>query len=507
MVKNNKIFGIFLLVLTVFATMQGVAAVTVEYGYLAEISKTSLIPASIHAGDAVSLSVDIKNRGVSTRIDDLNATLDLSSQFEGISLSEQVDVIEAGTVKSVLFRFKAKDGLVPGFYNVVLNMDYSKNGQNTNQTYNISIPVSKTEKNIDITITPLSINPGNQTQIKFTLRNLGGTSVSNVAFSWSEASSLVLPLGSDNKKYIDEIESGKAAEITYNVAADPNITPGIYPLDIEISFNDSNGTRTQKSQVGFLIGGKTDFDVSAEVLSSNQVSISIANIGSNNAGGVIVKIPQQQGISVIGTNTSIIGNINRGDFTLANFQFNFLPQGIAQGGGQGLRQGITDNNTEQQRRAFGSAPIPLTVEIDYTDTTGERQKIEKTVELNSASFSTGASADGQTTTQTIQGGAFNPTQSGFARRSQQNSGIVPLAVFTVIAGAAVFINTRIKPQKKEWKSVGMALIPVVLMFGATIFFLNSDLFAAGISTLISIIIMIWFYGIGSIIGIFSKNSK
>jgi hypothetical protein len=505
--EQKRIFGLIFLVLAMTVVVQGVVAATAEYAYLAEVSKTNFIPASIHAGDSIGLSVDITNRALSALMEDLNVTLELSDQFEGIKLTDAVNFINPGSTKTFLFRFKAKNDLQPGFYTVVLRMDYKKNGQDAQQTYNISVPVSKTEKNIDVTITPTSINPGNQTQITFTLKNLGGTSISNIAFSWSEASNLVLPLGSDNKKYIDEIDAGKSAEISYNVAADPNITPGIYPLDIGITFNDSNGTRTQTSQVGFIIGGKTEFDVSAEVLSSNQVSLSIANIGSNNAGGVIVKIPQQQGVAVTGSNTSIIGNINKGDFTLANFQINFLQQGTGQGNVQEARQGTLDNNAGQQRRFFGAGPIPLTVEIDYTDTTGERQKIEKTVQLNSGSFSTGASADGQTTTQTSQGGALNPTQSGFARRSQQNSWIIPLAAFVVIASLTAFVNTRIKPQKKDWKNVAMALIPVVLMFAATIFLLNSDLFAAGISTIISAIIIIWFYGIGNISGMLSKSSK
>ena len=495
----RKILGMVFMLVVAVAAMQSVAAI-VEYGYLAEVTKTSFIPATIRQGDSISLSVDIKNRGVSTLIEDLNATLDIGEHFEAIDLQENVEVINAGTTKTVVFRFKAKDDTVPGFYSTVLKMKYLKNGEVSEQTYNITVPVSKTEKNIDVTITPTSINPGNQTEITFTLRNLGGTAISNIAFSWSEASDLVLPLGSDNKKYISEIRAGEEADVTYNVAADPNISPGIYPLNITIIFNDTNGTRTQESDVGFLIGGKTDFDVSAEV-ESGQVSLSIANIGSNNAAGVIVKVPQQAGVTVTGSNTSIIGNLNKGDFTLANFQIGFSNQQIPQQAVQGERQG-TDAN--MQRRFIAAGPASLTVQIDYTDTTGARQTINKQVQINTTTSSLGA-VTGEMQTITAQG-TFTGAQGGFVvrRAQQENNWIVPLMVFAVVAAGTVFINTRQK-EKKAWKSLAKAIVPAAVMFLATIFFLNSDLAATAISAAISIAIVVWFYGVNGIKSVFSAG--
>ena len=290
-----------------------------DLAYLVDLNGTSFLPSIIHAGDIVSMAVNVRNRGLVYSIEDLNGSITVGPQFELIDSNYTVPQIGPGSTQTLVFKFHVKDDTSAGYYSIFLDMSYLRDGGPATENRTILVPVSKTEKNVDVTVSPTVINPGNQTTLVFTLNNISGAAISNISLSWSESSNLILPIGSDNKRYISFLETGKKEQVSYVVAADPNITTGIYPIDVNLTFTDSSGVRTQSSEVGIIAGGATDFEVSAE-LSSGQLSISIANIGSNNASATVVKIPQQRNITVSGSNIAILGALNKGDYTIASFQ-------------------------------------------------------------------------------------------------------------------------------------------------------------------------------------------
>jgi len=477
----RKIFSVIFVALFALTMCQTGFAVA-DYGRLAEVTSTNFLPSTVHAGDTISLAVDINNRGTAITIKDLNATLEIGSQFDIIDVQDSLNEIKPGATKTVIFKFRAKEDTLSGYYPSYLIMEYSREDQRVSDEQTISIPVSKTEKNLEVTVEPNIINPGNQTELLFIIRNIGGTGISNVSFSWDEENDLILPLGSDNKKYLNSIPAGTEEIIKYNVAADPNISPGIYPIDVSISFTDAEGTKTQNSQVGLIIGGKTDFEISAEVKSS-QLSLSIANIGSNNAESVVVKIPEQNSVKVSGTSIEIVGNLNKGDFTIANFTISGGASAIQTDStataptrsgimipGLGGGRTNTNNSSNTEEDSESTTPnIPMVngeviVQIDYTDTTGERNSVTKTVELNNDSSTTSFST---------------------SMPSQRNTGLplIPIAFALLVIGCAAGYNHF--RAKKDWKELGKRLGVIAVLFIAAIFLLNSDLIAMGVVTAIS----------------------
>lgn len=449
-----------------------------EYYYPAEISGSSFLPAEIHAGDTFSIAVDIKNKGTSESIVDLNGVIDFGYQFKAVEATGNTPVILPGSTKTIVFRLNVQSDTLPGYYPVFLTLNYSRGGDSVKQSQTIFVPVSRTEKNLDVTVEPRVINPGNQTELFFTLKNVGGTPVSNISFSWEEANDLVLPVGSDNKRYTNILAAGAEQKLSYIVAADPNITPGIYPLNVKIDFTDVNGTRTQESEVGIIIGGETDFEVSAETLSTGQLSLSIANVGSNNAGAVVVRIPVQEGISIAGSNTSILGNLNKGDFTLANFEMQQFDQNASGFGGQRFRQDaqpLQGNPQSQQGTGFSQRPATkLVIQIDYTDTTGQRNTVEKTIQLNrSVSGANSTALQGQ----------FR--QNGFLS-------ILPWALLVLIALGAVAFN-RFKAGNTRWKKLAAFLGAIAVVFLVAVFFFGSNLLAVGAAMIVSLGVLVWFF--------------
>jgi LPXTG-motif cell wall-anchored protein len=158
------------------------------------------------------------------------------------------------------------------------------------------------------------------------------------------------------------------------------MTTGIYLIDVNLSYTTTRGTQTQISQVGVIVGGGTDFDLSVESSSSNEYTVNIINIGKNDAQATTLTVPDQKNVSAVGTNTAVLGEITKGDFTVANFQLN-------------IQAGAPEQNTNAQKPAMdqnvknSDKKTEVKFQIYYTDTMGNRQMLEKSVVLPSATSS------------------------------------------------------------------------------------------------------------------------
>ncbi len=469
------ILGIFLVSAGTFAHAQ-LGDYAGEYAYLAEIQNTSFLPSTIHAGDTVSLAVDVHNKGSSITIQDLNAFLDVGDQFEPVSLTDIESSIVSGATKTLVFSFYVNENTIPGHYPVILSLSYLRNGTLVTEQHEIIVPVTGVQNNIDVTLEPRVVNPGNQTNVIFSLTNVSGAPLSNISFSWAEENSLILPVGSDNKRYVSIIQPGEKVNVQYTVAVDPNIATGIYPLTIDLSFIDNNGTQEQTSEIGIIVGGTTNFEVSAE-MTTTQLSISIANIGSNNAGAVVAKLLTPLGGSSGGSNVSILGNLNKGDFTIATFalasQSTTVPPSTGSIPSGGLGQGVPNRAGGMVRDSnmSGSLPRNIELEISYTDTTGERQSIKKTITLGASS------------------GSF-----GTGLNTARATGVSPLmawGLLILLVGGGIVYNQF--KSKKDWKALAMRLAIVLALFLVAILVLGSNELALGVAFIVSLVVLIHFF--------------
>jgi len=155
------------------------------------------------------------------------------------------------------------------------------------------------------------------------------------------------------------MKSGDVVSITFNLAVDVAASPGVYNIPVMITGQNNYSTN---NLIGLVVAGITDFEVSY-VETMGSFSLNIANVGISPASAVAVSLPRQKNFSVTGSSTSVIGNLNPGDYTSAIFQITKTA-----GTGNGLE-----------------------FEIQYTDTSGQRHLITKylTVELSSSGSQAG----------------------------------------------------------------------------------------------------------------------
>jgi hypothetical protein len=259
-------------------------------------------------------------------------------------------------------------------------------------------------------------------------------------FSWSESSGAILPVYSDNTKYIKYLDAGQSTILSYKVIADVNADPGLYQLDLSLKYQSLSNSTTSviSTKAGIFIGGQTDFDVAFSESSAGQTSLSVANTGNNPASSVTVKIPEQPDYIVSGSNSAIIGNLDKGDYTLVSFQIisrNVMSNVTGTGGsGRTLR-----NNQSGSPGFFRNATSNngLRIIIEYTDTTGQRVSVEKNVSINfrsSTSTGTGTNINGRSSSTSFIG-----------------STMFWVIIIVVLGVIGFFVYKKFMPKKKTGK--------------------------------------------------------
>jgi hypothetical protein len=228
------------------------------------------------------------------------------------------------------------------------------------QTWNIDdFDVQVQGKDVlEISVSPSSIKPGKPTDIVFSLKNSGTASIHDATLAWSEKNNLVLPLGSGNSKYVASISPGETASAPFTVTVDSSAPPGNYLLSTNVSYTiGSDISKSALSSVGIFIGDSSDFDVASQGYQpgSGTLSLSISNVGANPTSSVLVGIPAQSGFTVSGPSSSFLGDLSPGDFAMASFKL------------------APSSNSSQSQS--------LTVRVSYTDSSGNRQSLDKQVIL------------------------------------------------------------------------------------------------------------------------------
>lgn len=315
-------------------------------------------PAS--AGDPVEVRIGVQNKGQDAK-QNLVVELIPSYPFTALSGSDLVQTISTlgYQVDQNILIMKFSMGVDPqasaGTYNLKV-WTYTVGNRNTHTEATIPVTVEN-QKNVQVIyVDKALIVPGQVTPLTFTINNVGKSSLNHVQFRWSTANNIILPANGAADRYVDSLSPGGSVNITYDVIASTNANPDLYGLNLVLSYDNpiSGGQTNFTTVAGVYVGGGTTFAVSFDSSNTGATSFNIANTGSNPASAVAVSIPNQTGWRVTGSKTAVIGSLAKGDYTIASFNL------------------------------AGVGRQPLKVEVDYTDTMGNRQTESYDVDVNAA---------------------------------------------------------------------------------------------------------------------------
>jgi len=205
----------------------------------------------------------------------------------------------------------------------------------------------------------------------------------------------------------------------YKIRVDDNAVEGVNNLKIRYTsdkYSDSGVIHGFPIQISDV---QTNFDLVIQESSGTDVSIAIANIGKNTANSLIVRIPEQESYKVSGTNGQMVGNLDAGDYTIVSFT-------LAQVG-------------------RGSDSSTLQVQLDYTDSIGERRSIIKDVQFVLASpIGFNMTGNGQVPSGNFQRGNFQAQQDNSIFKS-----IWFWLVIIILAGGSYWYYRKNPKQIKE----------------------------------------------------------
>jgi hypothetical protein len=332
-----------------------------------------------------------------------------------------------------------------GTYDIDITTSAKESGSSSNiisTTKTIKVEVRGKEYAQIVTINKANIDVGKEEPLEFIITNTGNSPLKNMVVSWKDQKGVILPVYSDNTKYIKYLEPGQSVTVSYSVMADVNANPGLYTLDVSLSFEDyQSSTKSIQTTAGLFVGGATDFDVSFSESSKGQVSLSVANVGNNKAYAVKLSVPEQEDYRVSGSSSTIVGNLEKGDYTIASFN---VVNTQAAGGNSGASPGKAASSSKAGTAGDNEDPAsmgsnPLKVQIEYTDAKGERITVDKDVVVQMSAY-TGSG------TESRQGAQSNINSSG---------SYLLYIVIIVIAGAGIFLYRRRKQDEKkvEYKNI------------------------------------------------------
>ncbi|MFH1052905.1 MAG: COG1361 S-layer family protein [Candidatus Woesearchaeota archaeon] len=413
-----------------------------------KIIVTSLVnqdPDPATSGDIVEVRIGVENRG---GVAAENLMLEFVPEYPFIGVAGEDNAKKVGTLKSyqagadmkiVKFKVRVDRDATAGEYELRIK-EYEEGKTEISAMRSINIEIKSKESAEVIHIDKTTLIPGTQTSLKFTVNNVGNAPLRDLTFSWINDDKIILPVGSDNTKYIKYIDIGEGAELEYQVVADSNAEAGLYQLDLLLIYDDiASGTEKEINTIaGVYVGGGTDFDIAFSESSSGSTSFTIANVGSNPAFSVSVSIPQQDGWRVSGSNSVIIGNLNTGDYTVASFG---LQSAQARPATTNQQSDMTQEELLAQRRSM-QTQTPLKIQIAYTDTMGKRELVEKEVNINPQAMMA-AIVDSSAQDSTATGASFG------GRRIQQQSFFSKYKLYILVLVVLVVFALSYRKYRKE----------------------------------------------------------
>jgi len=364
------------------------------------ISVSNYEPNPAIAGDIVEVRLGVENIGGSAIS---NLMVEVMPEYPfvlvpGETAAKNIGILQGyqsdstANINIIKYRMQVDKNAPAGSYE--LKVKYYEKGGTSSTLKSLSLDVKSKQSAEVIRIDRTILVPGKQTGLNFTINNVGNSPLRDLTFYWENGDNIILPVGSDNTRYVKYIDVGESADLEYQVISDTNTIPGLYKLNLYLTYEDPISKTEKKISTiaGVYVGGGTDFDVAFSESTGGEMSFSIANIGSNPANSVSVIVPEQRSWRVTGSNSVIIGNLNKGDYTVPSFKL----------------QSSTSANTFQNRTAPAGVNIPersaqrsmnssinalsdtLLMQIAYTDTRGERNIIEKEVKLGTQNMNSTA---------------------------------------------------------------------------------------------------------------------
>lgn len=224
---------------------------------------------TISAGQSETITFTIRNTGgytaenivVTPEFGDGSTPLTL----EDTSATRVIKKISSDKSENISFKLTADSNAAEKSYSIKLNYSFT-NAYDDPFTHSETVYVKVVNKNTPIALVvdravtnPATINPGQKFKASFTIKNKGSLQARDVKYSLDGfAESGLSIVGGSNNKHSDVLAGYDQTVIEYDLQASKNIKNGSHPLDLKISYKDTQNQKCEESAKVFItVGGST----------------------------------------------------------------------------------------------------------------------------------------------------------------------------------------------------------------------------------------------------------
>ena len=360
-IKKIGVLIIFLLMLIV--PIQVNAAIT-DYDIINISAETfNYQPTPTVAGKDFDIWIQITNNSNKVA-NDVEYFLDTKYPFSIVSNNNTGIIATLAPYQSRIIKYtlKSEKETLDGTYKLDFKFKRKEINTYSVQTYNIDVKgdpalIDVINSNID------KASIGANSNVKFTLKNLGGKNAKDIFVTLSDSQDETVQILNLKTQYIPKLNVGDEQQINFTITISKAANNKSYTLPITITYSDDDGTYTTTKNLGVEIIDNPEIvinvlsigtDNTIKTQTEENLSLEIYNIGNIDAESVYVEI-EDNGIS---NNFSkyFVGSIEKDNYDNVDFKF-------------------TTNKLE-------TGSYPLTINVHYKDRNLKEQKISKTIEVN-----------------------------------------------------------------------------------------------------------------------------
>ncbi|MHB8632913.1 MAG: COG1361 S-layer family protein [Thermoplasmatota archaeon] len=294
----------------VWSALPTVAAVPIQF--TATPTPTVNLP-----GSQGVLLVTLMNRGTQV-LTDLTLTVDATTA----GLDFNTTTVDWGSLapnstKSAQFPYDVPATAAAGFYSLRATVDGISSSSGVYDVTYATVTVRSPAALAITAFDPNRLDPGEQATANVTFSNVGSGPLSNIVAIWTSPGNALLPLDRSNTLQVPNLDGQTSATLSFRMAASSTAPRGVNSILFQLSYNDQTGAHLNSTfVVGILLGGPTTLQVAIQNVTSEAVTVEVANVGLNAATAVVL---QPQDSHVLAGGPAFLGNLNPGDARSASF--------------------------------------------------------------------------------------------------------------------------------------------------------------------------------------------
>jgi hypothetical protein len=325
---------ITLILIVCFALVLALPLVSAASTYDSPSVETTLLsqdPDPIEPGQIVKVKFKIENEGKETNKDVIVKVTPKFpfSSYDGV-VEKNIGKLQSSSTGAdavvVEFKLKVDEKAVEGDaeLELVVLVGEGIGKSYTNDEFLINIQTHDAVLDItSITSNPKQIAPGESAEVNIMVKNLADSLLKDIKFKldFSSDDLPLAPYQSSSERRISQLQSNYQNSLSFNIIADPEATPGLYKVPLNITYNDEKGNAYFVSDILAVTVGeipklKAYIKKSAvlQAKSEGKITLEVANSGSSNIKFLeITLLPSDDYQLVSTTNYFYMGDVDSDD--------------------------------------------------------------------------------------------------------------------------------------------------------------------------------------------------